>query len=91
MGGSGTALQMIQALKLNMRRPKKKMYGSYKPYENSSVKERAERRIYKYAEASEKHLRKIRERFLRQHRAMFQKKAAVFTGCVIALIVMFYG
>ncbi|MBL4578401.1 MAG: hypothetical protein JKX74_08015, partial [Flavobacteriales bacterium] len=82
MGGGGVILNMIQTMRAN-KRPRKKMYGSYKAYKNSLDQERAERRIYKYAEASEKHLRNIRRRLQREHKALKQKKVAVLTACVI--------
>lgn len=73
MGGGGSILNMINTLKAN-KRPKKKVYGSYKAYENSKDQERTERRIYKYAEISEKHLRLIRKRLNREHKLLMKKK-----------------
>jgi len=93
MFGSGFRQNVINLIQ-SKKRIEKKMYGSYKSYEDSKDKERAERRIYRYAEASEVHLKRIRDRFKRQHKALFQKKVAVLTGCVmlgvIAMLVMFY-
>jgi len=82
MGGGGSILNMINTLKAN-KRHKRKMFGSYKAYKNSKDQERAERRIYQYAEASEKHLRLIRKRLNRERQQLMQKKAAVLTTCAI--------
>jgi len=82
MGVGGVILHMIQTLKAN-KRPKKKVYGSYKAYENSKDQERTERRIYKYAEISEKHLRLIGKRLNREHKLLMKKKVAVLTACAI--------
>ena len=93
MGGGGTILHMIQTLKANKSR-KKKMYGSYKAYENSKDQDRTQRRIYKYAEISEKHLRLIRKRLNREHKLLMKKKVAVLTACAIlggfALLIILY-
>ena len=86
-------MNMINTLKAN-KRPKKKVYGSYKAYENSKDQERTERRIYKYAEISEKHLRLIRKRLNREHKLLMEKKAAVLTACAIlggfAILIILY-
>ena len=59
------------------------MYGSYQAYDNSKDQERAESRIYKYAEASETHLKRIRIRLEKEHRKLMQVKVAVLTGCML--------
>jgi hypothetical protein len=75
-------LNMINTLKVN-KRPKRKMFGSYKAYENSRDQERADTRIYQYTEASDKHLRLIRKRLNKERRFLMQKKVAVLTACAI--------
>ena len=84
---------MIKSLKAN-KRPKGKMYGSYKAYDNSKDKERDERRIYQYAEASEEHLRRIRKTIRQHSKALLHKKVAVLTASVMlagaAMFAMFY-
>ena len=93
MGGGGSILNMINTLKAN-KRPKRKMFGSYKAYENSKDQDRTQRRIYKYAEISEKHLRLIRKRLNREHKLLMKKKAAVLTACAIlggfAILIILY-
>ena len=68
------------------------MYGSYQAYDNSKDQERAERRIYKYAEASERHLARIKAILQKEHRILTQKRFAVLTACaivgVLAIFVM---
>jgi len=78
----GAIQQMINSIRAN-KRPRRKVYGSYKAYENSKAQERAERRIYQYAESSQKHLRLIRKRLNKERKALMQKKVAVLTVCII--------
>ena len=88
---SSTTIQfMMDALKGN-KHQKTKRYGSYKAYENSKDKERAEHRIYRYAEASPKHVIRIQKRLSKEHKALRQKKVVILTlFIIVGALLIFY-